>query len=38
MRERLLLKLDDARHGVEVNAGHEQQTRDLALAVLAHAR
>ena len=37
MRERLLLKLDDARHGVEVNAGHEQQTRDLALAVLAHA-
>lgn len=37
MRERLLLKLDDARRGVEVKAGHEQQTRDLALAVLAHA-
>ena len=37
MRERLLIKLEEARCGVEVTAGHEQQTRNLALAVLAHA-
>ena len=37
MRERLLMKLDEARAGVEVTASHERQTRDLALAVLAHA-
>lgn len=36
MRERLLSKLDEARRGVEVKASHEQQTRALALAVLAH--
>ena len=37
MRERLLSKLDEARRRVEVTESYEQQTRDLALAVLAHA-
>ncbi|MDG1064580.1 MAG: UvrD-helicase domain-containing protein [Luminiphilus sp.] len=37
MRERLLSKLDEARRRVEVTKSYERQTRDLALAVLAHA-
>lgn len=38
MRDRLLAKLDAARVNEPVSEPHEQQTRALALAVLAHAR
>ncbi len=38
MRERLVEKLEEAERGEPVSAAHEQKTRDLALAVLAHAK
>lgn len=37
MRERLMLKIEQARAGTPVAAEHEQITRDLATSVLAHA-